>query len=156
MWAVIAAVVGFFQAMAPEFLKFQQDKRDKEHELAVMKMQMENAAAGRSDHLEEVRITAQQVEAVALQKSYQAELKYSGKYSASVRPTVTYMAMGLYVAQKTLLVCAIVFAPRLPWLEQGANLQAIAVVVWTAFDETLLSWIIGFWFGSRQLKNAKS
>lgn len=155
MWALIGGVIGFFQSMAPDLLKFQQDKHDKAHELAVMKLQMENASAGRSDQLEEIRITSQQLESKALQESYRAELKYSGKYSATVRPTVTYMAMGLYVLQKILLVCSIIFAPQLPWLPQSDHLAGVALVVWTAFDETLLSWIIGFWFGSRQIKNSR-
>ena len=155
MWALLGGLIGFLQSLAPELLKFQQDKRDKEHEITLMKLQMENAAAGRSDHMEEVRITNQQFESKALQESYRAELKYSGKYSATVRPTVTYMAMGLYLVQKVLLIYAILFAPELPWAAQNAQLVQLAAVVWTAFDETMLAWIIGFWFGSRQIKNAK-
>lgn len=155
MWAVLAAVVGFFQAMAPEFLKFQQDKRDKTHELAVMKLQMEMQEKGINSHLDEVRITSQQLESKALQESYRAELKYSGKYSAGVRPTVTYMAMGLYLFQKVVLILAVTFSEKLPWLPENTQLVQIAAVIWTAFDETLLSWIIGFWFGSRQVQNTK-
>lgn len=155
MFALLGAVLGFFQSLAPEALKLFQDKRDKAHELAIMQLQMTMQEKGIDSHLDEVRVTAQQMESVALQNSYRAELKYSGKYSASVRPTVTYMAMGMYVIQKSLLICAIIFAPSLPWLPREAQLVQVATVVWTAFDETLMAWIIGFWFGSRQLNSKR-
>lgn len=156
MFAIIGAVIGFFQAMAPEFLKFQQDKRDKAHELDVMKLQMQMQQQSTDSHFQEIQLQGQQVEAVEIQKSYQSELEYSGKLSASVRPNVTYMAMGIYILQKALLVWAIIFYSNLPWLDNNARLVQSAAVIWTAFDETMLSWIIGFWFGSRQIKNAKS
>lgn len=155
MLALLGAVFGFFQSMAPEGLKFLQDKRDKAHELAIMDKQISMQEKGIDSHLQEVHVQAQSVEATAVQKSYQQELKYSGKYSASVRPTVTYMAMGLYLFQKILLVCAVIFAPTLPWVEGASKLSDIAVVLWTAFDEMLLGWIVGFWFGSRSVKGTK-
>lgn len=155
MWAVIGAVIGFFQAIVPDVMKLEQDKRDKSHELAIMQFQLDMKQKGLDSHLEEISVTSQQLESTALQESYRTELQYSGKYSASVRPTVTYMAMILYIFQKALLVCSIIFSPQLPWLPQNAQLSEVAVVVWTAFDETLLSWIIGFWFGSRQAKSAR-
>lgn len=151
MFPIIGAVLGFFQALIPDAMKLIQDKRDKAHELEMVKLQQKAQSEGIASHLEEVRVTAQAQEAVALQQSFRAELKYSGKYSASVRPTITYMAMTLYLVQKVLLIIHVLYAPILPW-QTGVQLADIAVVVWTAFDETLLSWIIGFWFGSRQLK----
>ncbi|MDX2074716.1 MAG: hypothetical protein SFX19_10210 [Alphaproteobacteria bacterium] len=154
MFAIIGAVIGFLQSLAPEALKFFQDTKDKKHELEIMRLQMEMQQKGIDSHLAEIQVQGQQAESVALQNSYRAELKYSGKYSASVRPTVTYMAMGLYVLQKILLVTAVIFAPSLPWLPRDAQLLQVAAVVWTSFDETLLGWIVGFWFGSRQIKKS--
>lgn len=153
MFAIIGAVIGFFQALVPDVIKLTQDKRDKAHELEMVKLQIQAQKDGATSHLEEIRTTSQAAESDALQKSYRSELKYSGKYSAGVRPTITYMAMGLYLLQKILLVYAIIFMPTLPWLVgTDTKMAQVAVVVWTSFDETLMSWIIGFWFGSRQVK----
>lgn len=147
---IAGLIIGFLQALVPEGMKLWQDKRDKAHELKVMELQMQQAAAGRADHLEEIRVSAQAEESRALQKSYQLELKYSGKYAASVRPTITYVAMAVYAIQKVLLILNVLYFP-LPWL-QDAGLAQVATVLWTEFDQTLLSWIMGFWFGSRQIK----
>ena len=116
MWAIIGGLIGFLQSLAPELLKFQQDRRDKAHELAIMQLQLQAQKDGYNAQLEEIRVQGQSAEAVAIQSSYRSELKYAGKYSATVRPTVTYMAMTLYVLQKVLLICSILFAPTLPWL----------------------------------------
>lgn len=150
MFAILGGLFGLIQSLLPEGLKYLQDRRDKAHELQIMKLQMDMQAKGASDHLDEIRIGAQQAEVAALQASYRAEIKYSGKYSASVRPTVTYLAVGLYVLQKVLLIASVLFFP-LPW-HQKAELTSIAIVVWTAFDETILSYIVVFWFGDRQLQ----
>lgn len=151
---ILGLVLGAIQAIAPEAIKYFQDSKDKKHELEIMQLQMQMQKDGMNGRLEEIKINAQQAEVAALQSSYRAELKYSGKYSASVRPTVTYMAMSLYLIQKLLLICAVIFSPTLPWLSQTQQLSSVAMVVWTAFDETLLGWIIVFWFGSRSLKKA--
>ena len=148
--AILGLILGFFQALFPEGIKFLQDKRDKQHELEVMQLQMKMAAEGATAHLDEIRTTAFADEAKALQESYRMELQYSGKYSAAVRPTVTYLAMAVYIFQKVLLVLSVLYQP-LPWL-QGTPFAQVATIIWSEFDQTLLGWIMGFWFGSRQVK----
>lgn len=155
MLAFFAAIFGFVQSLAPDLLKFAQDKRDKVHELAILQLQLQQQKDGYNAKLDEISVNAKSVETAALQQSYRAEIKYSGKYAASVRPTITYMAMGLYVAQKLILIGAIIFAPDLPWLSGMAIASQMAIIIWTPFDEMILSWIVAFWFGSRQAAKLK-
>lgn len=154
MLALLGALFGFLQSLAPKGIELFQDAKDKKHELEIMQLQMAMQEKGISSKLEETRSANQMSEVVALQQSYMAELKAAGrqasKYSASVRPTVTYLAMGLYVVQKLLLVASVLFFP-LPWITE-APLGQIANIIWTDFDEVLMSSIISFWFSSRALE----
>lgn len=154
MLALLGSFLGFLGALVPEALKLFQDGRDKKHELEIMRMQMAMQEKGISSRLEEITTQGYATEAVALQQSYRAELKYLGRYSASVRPTITYMLTAIYMIQKVATVYAL-FASPLPW-QQGASLVTAALALWTAFDEMLLGTVLGFWFGSRQLKNARA
>lgn len=147
MLAFLGALLGFLGSLAPEGLKLVQDKRDKEHELAMMQLQIQAQKDGVVAKIEEVQTSAFAQEMVAIQESYQKELQYSGKFAASVRPTITYLLTIMYLFQKSCVLYVLINSP-FPWQHASSWVEA-ALLTWTAFDELLLSSVVGFWFGGR-------
>lgn len=150
MIALLGSVFGFVASIVPEFFKMRQDKNDKEHELKLLEMQMAREAAGHNQKLEEIIVNAQAQEAVALQGAYKAELKFSGLYSASVRPTVTYLFVLAFIVFKGCAIYSLMF-PSFPWQSAMSFVQAYQVV-WGEEEAGLLAGIVSFWFGSRSLR----
>jgi len=145
MITLITAALSFLGSFIPDGLKLLQDKRDKEHELAVMNLQMTMQEKGINAKFDEVAEQSYATQMNAIQESYRKELELSGKimsiYSASVRPTITYLMFSLYAAVKIAAIC-VALASNTTWV-----LPILAI--WTVFDEALLGAVFGFWFGSR-------
>lgn len=148
MITLITAALSFLGSFIPDGLKLLQDKRDKAHELAVMQLQMSMQEKGINAKFDEVAEQSYASQVVAIQESYRREIELSGKwmiaYSASVRPTVTYMMFLLYAAVKVAAVYT-ALAVNTTWL-------LAILAIWTPFDEALLGAVFGFWFGSRVKK----
>ncbi len=153
--ALIGPLVGLLGAFVPEFFKTSQDKRDKAHELAIMELQLKQQAQGAQQKLEEVQTVAIAQEAVALQESYRAELPYSGRLAASVRPVVTYLFVFEYMAIKIALLCAVLGSmSTLPWNAEAsfwAALEKAIPLVWGEADMGLFGGIVAFWFSGRAI-----
>ncbi|MBT9168955.1 MAG: hypothetical protein DDT19_02307 [Syntrophomonadaceae bacterium] len=143
MLPLIGAILGFLGSVAPQAMKMYQDKKDKEHELKILEMQMKAQAQGHVQRLEEVGIQADIEESKALYKH--AEVKLSGVkwvdaaltfLTSSVRPVITYSFFGLYAWVKIAM-----------YVREGD-----IVKIWTEYDLALFSTIIAFWFGSRTMQ----
>lgn len=157
MIAIFSALIGFLGSIVPQVFKVYTDKKDKEHELAMMDRQLQAAAAGRSDHLEEVRIGAVGALNAAVQQSYQTEWQYLPRkfgwvmaYASIVRPTTTFILLLFYGYCKWCLFQSYINHP-LPWQDATSAVQA-GLLLWTPFDEGMLGVVIGFWFGERGFK----
>ncbi|MDO8282687.1 MAG: hypothetical protein Q7U10_08745 [Thermodesulfovibrionia bacterium] len=141
--SVFGTVFGFLTSFAPNLLKFWQDKRDKDHELKVMELQMQAQAQGHMERLEEINAEADIAESKALYQSAQVTLSGVSWVDAtltflnsSVRPIITYSFFGVYTWVKA---------------EQYAVANDISKV-WTAEDMAIFCTIISFWFGSRSMR----
>lgn len=156
MISLLGSLVGLLGSFVPEIFKLTQDKRDKEHELKIMELQMEQQAAGASQKLEEIMVQSAAAETVAMQQSYRSELKYFGKFAASVRPVVTYLFVAEYIAIKFALLYTMTHGvTALPWATETSAVSALASaipMVWGEADMGLFSGIIAFWFGGRALE----
>lgn len=149
MLAILSALLGLVSSFAPKAIDLFKDKQDKNHELEVMKLQMQAAKEGAQSHLDEVVVNAAGQEAVERQKAYTAELKYTGWYSASVRPTVTYLFVLVYIVVKISMIYNLMHpAASLPWQDSLTFFKAISLV-WGDEDVALFSWVMAFWFGDR-------
>ena len=67
--------------------------------------------------------------------------------SALVRPTVTYLFLGLYAAVK---VAAYLIA-----IEQGGNWKEVLTTMWGSDDLAVFNMIISFWFVGRVYERSK-
>ena len=167
MLALLSALLGFVSSAVPDVFKLFRDARDREHEITLMKLQMdydrEKLAAAVTEH---AQASAVQLQAISLQADMAEQVSLNARVkdaltgihwvdalSGSVRPMITYAFFVLYVgvkmAQFTLLL-----SPALPWQNNLTVAQAL-VSLWTDEDVAIFSAIMAFWFGQRALLKAK-
>jgi len=148
MITILSSLMGFLGGWIPELLKLWKAKKDQEHELAIMKLQMEAQSQLHTQKLEEINAQADIAESQALYKS--AELKPSGVgwidgilyfWNGTVRPTVTYLFVGLYVTVKIAQVYGMLEA-KIPW-------DKAILFMWTEFDASSLMLVLSYYFGAR-------
>lgn len=143
MLSILGALLGFGSSIVPQLMKMWQDKRDKEHEIKLLGLQMQMQAVGHTQRLEEINATADIEESRALYQS--AEVKLSGvawvdaimtALNTSVRPMITYSFFGLYAWVKMALY----------------GIEKDIITVWSAEDMAIFCTIMGFWFGNRSMQ----
>lgn len=151
MLALIGTLLGLLGSLLPEVLKFWNNKEDHKHEVEMSRIQMEAQKELHQERLEEINAQADIAESEALYKS--AEIKITGSkiidgiialYSSSVRPTITYAFMVLYMYVKYSLIYSLMQA-GLKWNEVGGQ-------IWNSEDFAVFATILSFWFGARFLK----
>ena len=167
MIALFSALLGFFSSAVPDFIKLFRDGKDRAHEIALLKLQMEydreklaivntEASAMREQQLQAIEMHTQtQQEAILNDRVRESitGIHWVDALSGSVRPMITYAFFALYV----LIKCAqfsILLSPSLPWQNNLSVAQAL-VSLWTEEDIAIFSAIMAFWFGSRALMKAK-
>lgn len=143
MLSIIGSVLGFAGSFVPSLLKFWQDKRDKEHELKVMDMQIKAQSQAHTEKLEEISAEADIAESKALYQSAQVTL--SGVkwvdavitfMTSSVRPVITYAFFFIY-----------------SWVKvEQYELAGDIAKVWNQEDMAIFCTIISFWFGARSMR----
>lgn len=151
MLALLGAIFGVISSFLPEVIKYFKAKEDRKHELAVMDRQMQMAAQGHQQRLEEINVQADVAqEQLALQAS---KVDKSGVrwvdallalVTGLVRPTITYSYFALYALVKWAILAQIV--------AQGASMSQALASVWTETDMAVYSTIMGFWFSGRLLQ----
>jgi len=136
MIALLGSLAGFTSAFIPELFNFLKDKKDKEHELKLIGLQIEAMKSGQNGRLEEIYLRAETQESRHLyDHAKPIGIKWVDSLSALVRPTITYSFFLLYVVLKLLIF--------------SGSEQGICMPIWTEEDEAMFCAVIGFWFGSR-------
>lgn len=160
MIALLSALLGFISSATPDIFKLFRDARDREHELAILRLQLEHdkariaeGAAERQGRLEAIALASEQAEQVSLNARLKEQLTgihWVDALAGSVRPVLTYSFFLLYAAVK----CAqfhLLLHPVLPWALGSTMAQAL-VLVWGEEDIAIFSAIMAFWFGSRVMR----
>ena len=170
MIEIFSAILGFASPFLPELLKYFKRKQDNEHELNVLKLQMERGAQEHLWRMDEISASADIKEIEVLhnpQKSFGVQLLDAAKghglsgwalypafylfslldfLSGFVRPGITYAAFGFYMSVK--------------WAElmiAKANSSALSIAllqVWTSEDRAIVIIVLSYWFGHRSAKQA--
>ena len=139
MLTLLGSVLGFGTSFLPKVMDFFQDKSDKKHELAVMERQAEinlDATA--------IEANIREVETI---HEHDAALDGGGFINglrASVRPVITYLFMGLFLAVEIFTYVLL--------LDKGLPPGEALVGIWN--DQIMAMWaaILAFWFGGRQFR----
>lgn len=158
MLTILSMLIGFISSLAPDFLKLFQDKRDKEHELAMLQLQMSSVDRQSAYKMDEIGVQAYSDIVQSAQRSQDTALDKASKwvinFTASVRPVVTYLFMVAFIGFKVAAFCAAI-NPSLPWHEAMSYPQAM-LAVWGEEETAIFAGIIAFWFGDRSLTKRKA
>ncbi len=146
MITLAASLIGFASSAIPELFKSWHEKQDREHELAIMDRQMEQARLGHVQRLEEISVEADVRESEALYKhdSLPSGVTWVDGLRASVRPIITYAFFTLFAAVKFCALIMLVFYDHQP-------LVMALPQVWDVETHALFSAVVAFWFGSRSI-----
>jgi hypothetical protein len=148
---ILGSVFGGLFRLAPEVLKFWDRKDDRKHELAMYGLQIDLEKTKGQVKIEEKYIDHGIAQTQAIQSAFEGQAKeaaasyrWVAALSALVRPMITYILFGIYVAFKiTIIVHAV---------NSGANWIDIARNHWTADDFAMLNMILTFWFLGRSIE----
>ena len=145
---LLGGVFGGLLRLAPEALKFLDQKNERKHELAMLDAEMRFAQVKGEIAMRqtEAQMTMAEVEAMGEAfKEQSVTAKAAGKVvaaiSALVRPFVTYLFVIAYAAVK---IAAFLIA-----LEQNGDWKAVLTTMWGADDMAVLNMILSFWFVGR-------
>jgi len=148
---LFGSIFGGLFRLAPEVLKFFDKKDERAHELSMFTRQTDLEKMRGQFIMEEKYVDHCIAQLDAIQEAFKEQSKTaSSSYkwvsaaSALVRPGVTYILFGLYVATK---VTAIVYA-----LSQGAHWKDVLPAHWDADDFGMLNMILTFWFVGRSIE----
>lgn len=146
MITILGSLLGFFSSFAPDIIKYFSDKRDHDHELRMIEMQLAAQAQGHSHRLEEIDARADIAESRALYKTYNTGVTWVDALNGTVRPVLAYSFFGLYAAIKIMQIHIMDWSTPLPWLLAG---------LWTPEDQAIFAGIISFYFGQRAMRKVR-
>lgn len=141
---LLASLLGFVGSIVPECFKIFQDKRDRAHELEILKMQFEQQKLGLSQRLEEVRLQVDAEAAKAMYGTYKIGVQWVDALNGTVRPVLAYAFFALYATVKVL-----------QWFQFQAIVASafeMAGLLWSAEDQAIFAAIISFYFGHRAMQ----
>lgn len=148
---ILGSIFGGIFRLAPEVLKFWDRKDDRKHELSMYSLQIDLEKTRGQVKLDEKYIDYGIANTQAIQSAFEsqakeasASYKWVAALSALVRPMVTYVLFGMYVAFKVIVI--------LHAISSGANWLEIARNHWTPDDFAMLNMILTFWFLGRSLE----
>jgi len=153
--SLFGSLAGGVFRLVPEFLKIFDRKKEREHELSMLRAEMDFAKV--KGELELRKVDAQMAvselgaltEALKEQGSTAAAAgKFIAGLSASVRPIVTYFFVIVYGLVK--------FATFQIAVSQGGEWKTVLVSMWTETDAGILSLVLTFWFVGRIFERGRS
>ena len=146
MMTLLATLVGFISSAFPDLLKIWRDAADRKHELTILQMQMEQAAQGHSQRLEEINAQADISETRALYRTYSTGIRWVDALNGTVRPVLAYTFFLLYFVIKCMQFAVVDLSDPLPWH---------MATLWSVEDQAIFAGIISFYFGQRAMSKVR-
>ena len=154
--SLLGGVLGGVFRLGQAVLDAREKQRDREHELSMLRLNGEQAAATGELRLREaglagaIQLGGAEIQALVEGVKAQASEAvaaggWAARLSATVRPILTYLLVGAYLAHKLSGVSVAV--------AQGFAPEALGRL-WTAEDMAILSTILSFWFVDRSIRRA--
>jgi hypothetical protein len=148
---LLGSIFGGLFRLAPEVLKFFDKANERKHELAMFTLQTDLEKVRGTFRMEEKYVEHGISQLDAIQEAFkeqsataQSSYKWVAALSALVRPSVTYILFGLYVAFK---IVAITYA-----INSGASWYDVVQHHWTVEDFGMLNMVLTFWFIGRAIE----
>ncbi len=146
MITLLGAALGFVSAAFPELLKLYQETKDREHELRILDLQLQQQSQGHDERLEEIRVAEDSQQMHALYQTWRTNIAWVDALNGTVRPVLAYAFFLLYFTVKCMQFSLIDFAAPLPW--QLATL-------WGPEDQAIFAGIISFYYGQRAMRKVR-
>ena len=146
MTTLLASLLGFISATFPDLLKLFRDHQDRQHELTILQMQMEQQQQGHTNRLEEIHVEADIAESRALYKTFYSGIKWVDALNGTVRPVLAYCFFLLYFTIKCMQFAVVDLTNPLPW-----HLD----MLWAVEDQAIFAGIISFYFGQRAMSKVR-
>jgi hypothetical protein len=144
MITLLGSLLGFIGAAFPDILKIFRDKSDKEHELKILMLQIDQQKQGYTQRLDEIRTSADISESIELYKTYKIDIRWVDALNGSVRPVLAYAFFLLYASAKYL---------QFTLIPEGS--MQMLWVLWQAEDQAIFAGIISFYFGQRAMSKLR-
>jgi hypothetical protein len=150
---LLGGLLGGAFRLAPEILKWMDRNGERSHELAMQDKALEFEKLRGAQRMGEISAAADaawNIGAIdALKEAVAAQVRPSGvkwvdALSTSVRPTVTYLFMLMYVGVK--------LSTFVGSANAGVGFGASLLAAWTEADQALLAGILNYWFLNRTLE----
>lgn len=148
---ILGSIFGGLFRLAPEVLKWLDKKNERSHELLMFSRQCDLEQLRGAIRMEERYVDHSVAQLDAIQEAFKeqastakASYKWVSALSALVRPGITYVLFGLYVAVK---LTAIIYA-----INSGAEWHDVLRINWTNEDFAMLNMILTFWFLGRSIE----
>lgn len=146
MVTLLGSLIGFISAAFPDLLKIWRDSADRKHELTILQMQMDQAAQGHQQRLEEINTQADIAESRALYKTYYSGIRWVDALNGTVRPVLAYAFFLLYFTIKCMQFAMVDLGNPLPWHMD---------MLWSVEDQAIFAGIISFYFGQRAMSKVR-
>lgn len=147
--SLLGSLLGGIFRIIPEFLKWIDKKNEREHELSMLKAEMDFAKIkGEIQmHVTDTQALSNEVSAMGVALQEQGETARSAGWfvaalSALVRPLVTYWFVILYSAVKIAVICE-------AFTTSDNNWKEVLINTWTKDDMAMLMLVLTFWFVGR-------
>ena len=150
MISLLGSLLGFGTSFLPSILDFFKQAQAHKQKLEMMKMQRELLEKKSALRLQELDKQAEIKEVEGLYK-HDASLdggKFVNALRSSVRPVITYIFMGLFIAVEVSII--------VKFMETGGDWTEAVNLLWSDEVAGLWSAILAFWFGNRAISKFKS
>ena len=149
--SLLGSLIGFGGSAVPAVIDIFKQKQDNKQEIEKMKVMAELRAQGYDHDLKMYETMGADKEHDRLIQHDIAISKSGGFIGAlqrSVRPMITYLFFGLFIAIEVVLLKQV--------LELGTPIDEAILVLWDDNTQGIFAAIVSFWFGSRAIdKNRK-
>lgn len=148
---IIGSIFGGLFRLAPELLKWLDRKDERGHELEMFRLQTDLEKMRGEFRMEERYVEHSTAQLDAIQAAFKeqsatatASYPWVAALSALVRPGITYVLFGLYVAFKVTMMTYS--------LSNGAPWREVITANWTVDDLAMLNMVLTFWFVGRAIE----
>lgn len=146
MITLLGSLLGFISSIFPDIFKAFRDRSDKQHELAIMQLQIQQAQLVHEQKLAEIGAQADIAESQAIYRTYKTGINWVDALNGTVRPVITYAFFFLYA-----------FVKYGQYLSVGHNapLGVYLDFMWNAEDQAIFAGIMSFYFGNRAMSKMR-
>lgn len=144
MLTLLGSFLGFIGSLVPEVFRLTQDRRDKSHELEILKLQMQQQQQGHTERLREINVQADIAESESLYKTFYSGNVSTDKFNSIVRPVIALGFFALYSLLKFFAFYSFSNFSATPF-------SIIYQTLWTEEDAAIFAGIISFYFGNRAM-----